>query len=89
MVILSAAMSNNTAGGNSLMAAAVSSATTIAAADAASLRAESGNANDTYQMSYVYYEEALTPGSNVFTAQYRVTTGTTTFDDRRITVFPF
>lgn len=89
MVILSGFMSNNTGGGNSFMAADVSGATTIAAQDATALRAESSAANDNYQMSYVYYEEGLTPGSNVFTVKYRVTTGTTTFDDRRITVFPF
>lgn len=89
MVIISSFMSNNTLGGNSFVAADVTGATTIAAADATALRAESGNANDNYQMTYVYYETALTPGSNVFTLRYRVTAGTATFDDRRLVVFPF
>lgn len=89
LVMLSSAMSNSSAGGNNLMAVAVSGASSIAANDSVALRAESGNAGDTYQMSYVYYETALTPGSNVFTASYKVTAGVGTFDDRRLVVLPF
>jgi hypothetical protein len=56
-------------------------------------------ASDNWAMSYdltgqhffglTYIEENLTPGSNIFTMNYRVSGGTGTFASRRINVVPF
>ncbi len=89
LIIISCTMFNNSAGGSSFMAIVTSGASTIAANDGKSMRFESSAVNDTYAASYVYLETGLTPGSNTFTANYKVAvSGTSTFDDRRLTVFP-
>ncbi len=42
------------------------------------------------RLSNVFLQEGLTPGSNTFTAKYRVTgTGTGTFVNRQLSVMPF
>lgn len=90
LVMMSAAIFVNTAGGQGFMVSVVSGATTIAADDDKSLRIQSDIINSILQVSYVYYEEGLTPGSNVFTCQYKSGSAvTSTFDNRRLTVFPF
>lgn len=78
----------NTGGGSSRMAYTVSGATSIAAADNRGVGffgAAGGNIN----ASDVSLVSALTPGSNTFTARYRVSSGTGTFSSRRIIVLPF
>jgi hypothetical protein len=89
LIIISSLLSNNTAGQNCLVGVDVSGSSAISASDAKALRYESGNAADTMQASYVYLEDTLVAGSNTFTAKYRVTGGTGTFDDRRLSVIPF
>jgi hypothetical protein len=90
MVILSAMINVGSAGGQGFMVAVVSGATTIAANDDQSFRVQSDLVNSPLQASYVYYEEGLTSGSNVFTCQYRSGTAVTSiYDNRRLTVFPF
>ena len=89
MVIMTCAMFNNTINGRGLMGCNVTGATTILASDDKALQLQSSTTGAVYQASIVYYETALTAGSNTFTAVYKVTSGTGTFDDRRITVFPF
>jgi hypothetical protein len=95
LVIWSANFSNNTAGGsggaaNTWMAPAVSGATTDAATDGDALQGQDLVANRSRQYMKSKFYVALTPGSNTFTAQYRVTGATTgTWSDRRLLVFPF
>ncbi len=88
IIIMSALMSNDTNADRSLMAHAVSGATTKAASDNDAFRFEAG-ANQDISASKVVFNDALTGGSNTFTAKYRVTGGTGSFDNRDIIVIPF
>lgn len=69
------------------MAYEVSGATSIAAADNRGMGVY-GVAGAGVTASGVALHTDLTPGSNVFTAKYRVSSGTGTFLSRRIVVFP-
>ena len=89
MIIVSARLSNNTGGQTSEMSFAISGASSIAAATSRSLSYESSNGGDEMLASFVHFEDAITTGSNVFTAKYRVTGGTGTFGARLIIVMPF
>lgn len=78
----------NSGGGSSRMAYEISGDTSLAAADNRGVGffgAAGGNIN----ASDVSLVSALTPGSNTFTAKYRVSSGTGTFTSRRILVLPF
>jgi hypothetical protein len=90
LVILCGWMENNTASQWAVMGFAVSSATTIAAADTIAIMV--GNPAGVTSMrvgnSSIFLVTGLTPGSNVFTAKYRATSGTATFLNRKITVIP-
>lgn len=86
LVIISGRLSNGTAGAAASMGYAVSGASTIAADDTKSKTVQSATASNLDRGSWVGLEEGLTAGSNTFTAQYRVTSGTGTFGDRRIIV---
>lgn len=77
----------NTGAGASRMAYEVSGATSIAAADNRGIAAF-GVAGAGALASGVALHTDLTPGSNTFTAKYRVASGTGTFVSRRIVVFP-
>ncbi len=89
LVLMSCTLFNNSAGGQSFMALVVSGASSLAASDTKSMRFESSAASDTYSTTYAYLETSLTPGSNVFTANYKIAVGgTSTFTDRRLTVLP-
>jgi hypothetical protein len=77
----------NTGAGSSRMAYDVSGASTIAAADNRGIGV-AGVAGTVLIASGVALHFDLTPGSNTFTAKYRVASGTGTFQSRRITVFP-
>ena len=82
--------SQNSGAGSARAGAEVSGATSIAAADNRSI-ATFGNAdNGLGAGTFTYYTGglALTAGSNTFTMKYRVSSGTGTFDDRRIAVMP-
>ncbi len=87
IVIISALMSNNSVADRSLMAYAISGATTKAESDNAAFRFEAG-ANQDISASKVNFEDNLTAGSNTFTAKYRVTGGTGSFDNRDVIVIP-
>ena len=93
IVMLWARMFNNTAGGRSVAGFAVSGATTLAATDLRAIAATSNAANEEYWMSGAFLlnasTAALTAGSNTFTMQLRVTTGTGTFAPRSLVVLPF
>lgn len=78
----------NSGTGSSRMAYAISGATSQAAADNRGLHVY-GVAGVNVGVSDVSLVRGLTPGTNVFTAQYRVSSGTGTFSSRRIMVMPF
>lgn len=67
----------------------VSGATTSAAADAKSFRYMAAGTNSVHHMDAMFLETSLTPGFNTFKLKYRVSSGTGTFINRRITVIPF
>ena len=93
LVMLWARMFNNTAGGRNVAGFAVSGATTIAATDLRSIAETSNSANEEYWVGATFLlnatTAALTAGSNTFTMQLRVTTGTGTFAPRNLVVMPF
>jgi hypothetical protein len=71
------------------MGFAVSGASTIAASDGQALAFTSSNGDTlSFHGSAVLMITALAPGSNIFTAKYRVTGGTGTWIDRRLAVIP-
>lgn len=86
LVIVRGAISNSGTG-SSRMSYAVSGASSVVAADAQCVGVF-GTAGTGALASDVSLITGLTPGSNTFTAQYRVSSGTGTFSTRRITVFP-
>ena len=88
LVLLSGTLANNTSGQNSYMSYAVSGATTVAATDDRSIILQEPTANQVMRFSLAYFESGLTPGSNTFTAQYRVSGGTGSFSSRILTVVP-
>lgn len=94
LVLWSANFSNNTGGGsaglgNTWMSIEVSGASSIAAEDATALVGQDTTANRNRQYMRHKFFVALTPGSNTFTAKYRVTGACTgTWSERRIAVFP-
>lgn len=77
----------NTGSGASRMAYEVSGATSIAAADNRGISAF-GVAGAGSMATGVALHTDLTPGSNTFTAKYRVSSGTGTFVSRRLIVYP-
>ncbi|MFJ8049795.1 hypothetical protein [Streptomyces luteogriseus] len=77
----------NTGAGSSRMAYEVSGASSIAPADNRGI-GTFGVAGAGVVASGVALHQDLTPGTNTFTAKYRVASGTGTFQSRRIVVFP-
>ncbi len=90
LVMVSALISNATVNARSWMGFDVSGASTIGATDLRALAYISATANAEAQMSQVSLLSSatatLTPGSNVFTAKYRVTSGTGSWTTRYLTV---
>jgi len=85
-VILTCYQFNNISGSVSFMGVAVTGATTIAASDTECVSARGAVAGgQDFQMSAVY-KMTVTAGSNTFTAKYRVTANTGTFQRRGLTV---
>lgn len=78
-------LANNSGANNSFIGVAVSGATTIAAAD---LQAYDVFGANNVCSSFCYKISGLTPGSNTFTAKYRVSGGTGTYQSRNLTVLP-
>lgn len=67
---------------------AISGATTQAAADNAALRYQPWTGNALGKLGASFVVTGLTPGSNTFTAKYKVDGSTGTWIDRRISVVP-
>lgn len=88
LVIVTARCLNDTAGGFCHMSWQVSGASSIAASDATAFTYESSSAGDQMRASAVHLTAGLTAGSNTFTAQYRVNTGTGTWSNRALIVIP-
>jgi hypothetical protein len=89
IVIIGGGASNGTAGSGFRMSYAVSGASTVSADDARAWGAVSSAASDVMRSGMLFAVGGLTAGSNTFTAKYRaITSGTATFQDRRITVIP-
>lgn len=88
LVIIHGKMENNTNAQWAAMGFAVSGATTIAAADTEALMVGNPGANATMVSHSAVFLVTLTAGSNTFTCKYRVTGGTGTFSNRKITVVP-
>lgn len=93
LIVVGAHMNNNTSGAGCYMSFAVSGATTLAAADTRALISgedmTATGGGSLQASSHMIYYAALTAGSNTFTAKYRVTAGTGTFQARFITVWPY
>lgn len=88
IVMVTSLVQNSTASQNSYASYAVSGASSIAATDDRAVLITAAATNQTLRASSVYMETGLTAGSNTFTMQYRVTGGTGSFQNRRITVIP-
>lgn len=90
LVILYSYIANSTDTASGSMGFTVSGATTVAENDAFALirRASDANIAGLGAASAVFLVEGLTPGSNTFTARYKVNAGTGRFTQRKITVLP-
>ena len=86
LVFLTALIANNSIGQKSYVGCAVSSATTIAAADTDAMEFQVYGSNAEFRGTTAILYKTLTPGSNVFTMQYRTTAGTATYTNRVLTV---
>ena len=88
LVMVSCYLQNNTAGVFSIMSCTISGATTDAASDATGLQHQTGSTTATIRATAAHLYDTMTPGSNTFTAKYRVSGGTGTFGSRYVTVIP-
>lgn len=88
LVIMGAHLWNSTAGATVLMGHEVTGDSTLGAGDSLALLFEPASATQTLASSYWALREDLTPGTNTFTAKYRVTSGTGSFIRRRLMVIP-
>jgi hypothetical protein len=88
LVLATCTVQNNTSGTNVYSSYEISGATTVAATDDRAIFITTAAANQGFRASIAYFEDALTPGSNTFTAKYRVISGTGTFTNRMLTVIP-
>lgn len=87
LVFLKASILNATSGTLTHMGFAVSGTSTIAASDAFSI---DGTTTTAFRIGGAFIVTGLTPGTNTFTAKYRVSAATTgTFADRDLIVLPF
>lgn len=88
IVFIGALMSNNTAGASSVANVAVSGATVISpSSDDDALRHQDSGTGGLIRATTALIP-TLTAGSNTFKMQYRVSSGTGTFQFRRIIVLP-
>lgn len=86
LVLGAAFMSSNSIGQKSWISCAVSGATTVAANDAIGHEFQVYGSNAEHRGTFATLFKSLTAGSNTFTMQYRVSAGTTTYQDRELTV---
>lgn len=89
LIGVNAEVGNNTVNAGSLMSVDISGAHTAAATDTYCFGGTSSTANASDRGSMMVLLTSITPGSSTYTAKYRVSSGTGSFDDRRLTVIPF
>lgn len=89
LVIWACRQSNSSAGANVWTSYAVTGASSISPSDNYALSYDSPVAGSTCYHAYSALETSLTAGSNVFQMQYRASSGTASFGQRRLTVLPF
>jgi hypothetical protein len=88
-VFWAATITNDTNAVPAYMSVAVSGATTVAANDDWALWTEFNTSSaDSFRVSMFHRFTGLTPGTNVFTCQYRVDSGTGRYNRREIMVRP-
>lgn len=88
LIFMSSRVSNATAGQNSWVSYNITGASAISPSDNYALSYDSPVVNSTMYATYATLETGLTAGSNIFTMQYRVSSSTGTFSNRRLAVFP-
>ena len=88
-VITTCQMENNTNDFQTYMSFAISGATTRSALDATAVGKDGTPAGNHCRLTNFDLINNLTPGTNTFTAKYRVGGGTGTFAQRRLSIFPF
>lgn len=88
LVLISCRLENNTASAQAFMSFAVSGATTQASPDTGSITLDGVSATQNSVLTNWRWV-SLNSGSNTFTAQYRVSAGTGTFSERRLSIMPF
>lgn len=86
IVMLNAAISNSTLGQKSYVGCAVTGASSFSSSDSEALEFQVYGANAEFRGACTLAYETLTPGSNTFTMQYRVSGGTATYSNRVLTV---
>jgi hypothetical protein len=89
LVLFKANLSNSSAGANTFLSYSVSGATTVAADDGFGIRYESSNADDIAGFGGFDLRRGLTAGSNVFTLEGKVASGTGTIHRPEIAVIAF
>jgi hypothetical protein len=88
-VLFTAAVQNTNANSATNCSVAVSGATSIAASDAWRTVLDGVSANQVNRVAGFHLFTGLNAGSNTFTMQYKVGSGTGTYADRELLVFPF
>lgn len=88
VVFHSCGMKNTVTDAQTMMSWAISGATTRAALDSISVFQGGSDTDNRASGGMMDYVTNLTPGSNTFTAKYRVTAGTGSFNNRFIAVIP-
>jgi hypothetical protein len=88
LVIVTADMDNNSDNAASSASFAITGASSIAAADSHRIARDGHPASNIVRYSAASFFNTLVPGSNIFTMKYLVGSGTGTFANREIFVFP-
>lgn len=89
VAFFTAAVANTVANSATDVSVAVSGSTSVAASDAWRTVLDGVTANQVNRVVGMHCFTGLTPGSNTFTVQYKVGSGTGTFSDRELIVFPY
>lgn len=88
LVLITSNMSSNTANIGCFVGLDISGSTTLAASDSRAIIHTSATANAALCASMVALY-SVTAGSNAYTLKYRTSSGTATFQYRRVNVLPF
>lgn len=89
LVMFASAIDNTVSNGASNASVAVSGASSIAASDNWRLVRDGAASTNVWRIAMIHMFDTLTAGSNTFTMQYKVGSGTGTFSNRELIVLPF